>query len=175
MTRPTITGEAAFTDQAFLASEATTSDLADLIGDGVRSCDTPLRNFGGRACFTGRVRTIRCHDDNALLQQTVRQDGTGTVLVVDGAGSHHTALIGDMYAQLAQRNGWEGIVINGVIRDVRAVGTVDLGVKALGSNPRKSNKAGLGDIDVPVSFGGITFNPGETLYSDEDGIIVVDG
>ena len=97
------------------------------------------------------------------------------MLVVDGGGSLHTSLVGDVVAGLAQGNGWAGLVIHGAVRDVVALGGLDIGVKALGSNPRKSAKAGAGELDVPVSFGGVRFAPGAHLYSDEDGIVVADG
>jgi len=94
------------------------------------------------------------------------------VLVVDGGGSLHTSLVGDVIAGLAQGNGWAGLVVNGAVRDVVALGGLAIGLKALGSNPRKSGKAGAGEVDVPVSFGGVRFEPGAYLYSDEDGIVV---
>ena len=94
------------------------------------------------------------------------------MLVVDGGGSLHTSLVGDVVAGLAQGNGWSGVVINGAVRDVVALGGLDIGVKALGSNPRKSAKAGAGEVVVPVSFGGVRFEPDAHLYSDEDGIVV---
>ena len=94
------------------------------------------------------------------------------MLVVDGAGYLGSALIGDQIALLAQQNGWAGVVIHGAVRDVVALAGIELGVKALGSNPRKSGKAGIGQVDVPVTLGGVTFHPGEWIYSDEDGLLV---
>jgi regulator of ribonuclease activity A len=94
------------------------------------------------------------------------------VLVVDGQGSLHTALVGDLIAGLAQANGWAGLVVNGAVRDVEALAALDIGIKALGSNPRKSAKLGAGQVDAPVIFGGVTFRPGAQLYSDEDGVVV---
>jgi regulator of ribonuclease activity A len=94
------------------------------------------------------------------------------VLVVDGAGSLRTSMLGDFIAALGEKNGWAGIVIWGAVRDVVALGGLHIGVKALGSNPLRSGKKGIGQIDVPVTFGGVTFRAGEWLYSDEDGILV---
>jgi regulator of ribonuclease activity A len=98
--------------------------------------------------------------------------GDGAVLVVDGGGSLNCSMFGDFIAALGQNNGWAGIVVWGAIRDVLALGRLNVGVKALGSNPVRSGKRGTGQIDVPVTFGGVTFHPGEWLYSDEDGILV---
>jgi regulator of ribonuclease activity A len=149
-----------------------TADLVDDHGDTLRSCSTQFRQFGGRAVFSGRIRTVRCHEDNGLVKQVLNTPGGGAVLVVDGGGSLRSALMGDMIAEAAVANGWSGAVIFGAVRDTRALGGLDLGVKALGSNPRKSLKDGAGRLDVPVTFGDVAFVPGEWLYSDEDGVVV---
>lgn len=150
-----------------------TADLVDSHGEAIASCDLQLRQFGGRRLFTGVVRTISCHQDNALVKSSLAQDGAGQVLVVDGGGSLHTALMGDLIAASAVANGWAGVVINGAVRDVAALRRLDLGIKALGSNPRKSAKQGSGKSEVPVSFGGMEFRPGQQLWSDDDGIVVL--
>jgi regulator of ribonuclease activity A len=121
------------------------------------------------------VSTVRCHQDNALVKSVLSEPGEGRVLVVDGGGSVHTALMGDVIAQLAVDNGWAGVVIHGAVRDTAALAGMPLGVKALGSNPRKSAKTGAGDRDVPVTFGGTTFRPGDQLWSDDDGVVVLPG
>jgi len=149
-----------------------TADLYDVHGDDLQSLPLQLRSFGGRPSFEGPVRTVRCFQDNALLKSILSSPGDGAVLVVDGDGSYGTALMGDMIAQLAVDNGWAGVVINGCIRDSVAIGTMPLGVKALGTNPRKSGKQGTGEADVTVEFGGVVFRPGARLYSDEDGVLV---
>lgn len=134
-----------------------------------------FRQYGGRSAFAGAVATVRCHEDNALLKSILSEPGEGRVLVVDGGGSLHAALIGDVIAGLALANGWAGVVVNGAVRDVAALRELDLGVKALGSNPRKGGKQGTGERDVPVTFGGATFRPGAELFSDDDGILVTRG
>jgi regulator of ribonuclease activity A len=151
-----------------------TADLVDQIGEQVRSCDTQFRQYGGRRQFAGPVRTIRAFQDNALIKSTLSTPGDGAVLVVDGSASVHTALVGDVIAKLAEDNGWAGLVLNGAVRDVAALAGLDLGVKALGSNPRKSGKTGSGELDVPVEFGGVVFRPGDLLHSDEDGIVLTE-
>ncbi|MEU0569924.1 ribonuclease E activity regulator RraA [Nonomuraea sp. NPDC005983] len=149
-----------------------TADLYDERGDELDSCDLQFRQYGGRRAFHGVIATVRCHEDNALLKAALSEPGEGRVLVVDGGGSLHAALMGDMIAGLAVGSGWSGVVINGAVRDVAALRALDLGVKALGSNPRKSIKNGTGERDVPVTFGGVTFSPGAELFSDDDGILV---
>ncbi|MFD3376541.1 MULTISPECIES: ribonuclease E activity regulator RraA [unclassified Streptomyces] len=152
-----------------------TADLYDEHGDDLQSCTTLFRIFGARTSFEGVVTTVRCHEDNVVLKATLGEPGAGRVLVVDGGGSLAAALMGDLIADLGASSGWEGVVINGAVRDVEALSKIDLGVKALGSNPRKSRKEGVGDRDVEVSFGGVTFTPGCHLYSDTDGILVTRG
>ena len=153
-------------------SPRSTADLWDEHGEELSSCELQFRQFGGVRAWSGRISTVRCHEDNALLRQRVSEPAEGRVLIVDGGGSLGAALMGDMIGTLARDNGWVGVVINGAVRDVEALAQLELGVKALGSNPRKSAKAGAGELDVPVSFGGVTFKPGAQLVSDEDGIVV---
>lgn len=148
-----------------------TADLIDLAPD-TPSCETDFKSYGRRRRFCGRIRTIRCHQDNGLIKALMNTPGNGQVLVVDGGGSRYSALMGDMIADAARQNGWAGAVIFGVIRDSMAIDQMDFGIKALGTNPKKSGKSGAGESDVPVSFGNLTFIPGHYLYSDEDGILV---
>ena len=150
-----------------------TADLYDEHGDALQSCDVQFRQFGGRARFAGTAVTVACHQDNALLKSVLSEPGTGRVLVVDGGGSLHTALMGDLIAGLGVTNDWSGAIINGAVRDVATLRTLNLGIKALGSNPRKSTKTGAGERDLPVAFGGITFTPGDQVFSDDDGIVVL--
>lgn len=152
--------------------EKSTADLYDEHGEALASVSLQFQDFGGSTRFTGPVRTIRCHEDNGLVKSTLNSPGNGAVLVVDGGGSLNTALMGDMIAEAAVHNGWAGVVLHGPIRDRAAVAKLPLGVKALGSNPRKSAKDSVGEVDVPVEFGGVIFRPGAVLYADEDGILV---
>jgi regulator of ribonuclease activity A len=151
--------------------EFATADLIDDFDAELASCQTQFRQYGARTAFAGPIVTIRCHRDNALVKKLLNTPGEGRVLVVDGGGSLASALMGDLIAAAAVRNGWSGVVINGAVRDVATLRTLDLGIKALGSNPRKSAKDGAGEVDVPVTFGDAEFRPGHWLYSDEDGIV----
>lgn len=153
--------------------DVATADLADREGPSVRSCDVQFRQYGGHAVFAGRLRTVTCFQDNALLKKVLSEPGDGQVLVIDGAGSVHTALVGDLIAELGRSNGWSGVVVNGAIRDSVVIGEMEFGVKALGTNPRKSTKTGEGTLDEVVELGGIRFVPGEYLVSDQDGVVVV--
>lgn len=150
-----------------------TADLVDDIGEDVRSCDTQFRQFGGRTEFAGPISTVRCFQDNALLKAVLSEPGDGRVLVIDGDGSLHSALVGDVIAELARSNGWSGLIVNGAVRDAATLRTLGIGIKALGTNPRKSAKTGAGERDVVVRLGGVEFRPGDVAFSDDDGIVVV--
>lgn len=150
-----------------------TADLADREGPEVRSCDVQFRNLGGRAAFEGRIRTVTCFQDNALLKKVLSEPGDGQVLVIDGGGSLHAALIGDVIAEIGRSSGWSGVIINGAVRDSAVLAGMDFGVKALGTNPRKSTKTGEGTVDEVVELGGVRFVPGEYVVSDQDGVVVV--
>ena len=149
-----------------------TADLYDERGEDLDSVALQFQSLGGHTHFSGPVRTIRCFEDNALVKSTLATPGDGAVLVVDGGGSLRTALMGDLIAASAVANGWAGVVINGAIRDREAIAGLDLGVKALGSNPRKSAKAGAGEVDVDVVIDGVTIRTGATVWCDPDGILV---
>jgi regulator of ribonuclease activity A len=149
-----------------------TSDLCDACAQ-AQVCELPFVGFGRRRAFSGRIRTVRCDAGLAALRDLVRQAGEGQVLVVDGAGLPWRALFGDVMGAILGDRGWAGIVVNGWVRDRNELDAMDIGVKALGTVPRRADTGGSGEVDVPVRFGGITFTPGATLVADEDGVIVL--
>ncbi|WP_111766004.1 ribonuclease E activity regulator RraA [Nakamurella deserti] len=150
-----------------------TADLYDQHLESLQCCETQFRNYGGRPAFHGPATTVRCFQDNALLKSILSTAGNGGVLVVDGGGSLHTALMGDLIGQLGVDNGWAGIVINGAVRDTALLADMDLGVKALGSIPRKSAKTGAGERDAVITFGGATFTTGDHVWCDADGVVAL--
>lgn len=150
-----------------------TADLYDERGDDdLQSLALQLLDLGGHVAFDGPIRTVRCHRDNALVKSVLATPGEGAVLVVDGGGSLESALVGDLIAASAVSNGWAGVIVNGAIRDRAGLADLPLGVKALGSNPRKSAKEGAGEVDVEVLIGGVRFSPGSHVWADADGVLV---
>lgn len=131
-----------------------------------------FQSYGGCAAFGGAIRTLKLFEDNSLVRTALSQPGQGRVLVVDGGGSQRCALVGDQLAELAVKNAWAGIVVYGCIRDSRAIGDMNVGVFALATHPLKSIKKNVGEADISVTFGWVTFVPGHYLYADEDGVIV---
>lgn len=151
-----------------------TCDLCDRFEDRVWVLELPLRDYGGRAAFSGHVSTVKALEDNSLVREAVAEPGAGRVLVIDGGGSLRRAMLGDMLAEKAVANGWSGVLVNGAIRDSGAIAGLDLGVKALATCPRKTDKLGQGLRDVPVAFGGLVIVPGQWLAADLDGVVVAD-
>jgi regulator of ribonuclease activity A len=154
------------------ALNVNTADLYDERGEELDSVALQFQSVGGHSHFSGPVRTVRCFEDNALVKATLATPGDGAVLVVDGGGSLRTALMGDMIAASAVSNGWAGVVIHGAVRDRAAIAELPLGVKALGSNPRKSAKAGHGEVDVELVIDGVTVRPHAMIWCDPDGILI---
>ena len=149
-----------------------TPDLCDAHPTLVRVVAPLFKSYGGRGAFGGPIVTVKCFEDNSRVKECLAQPGDGRVLVVDGGGSLGCALLGDLLAAQAVKNGWAGVIVHGCIRDVDAIAAMAIGVQALAATPLKSIRKGLGEINVSVVFGDVTFRPGQYLYADNNGIIV---
>jgi regulator of ribonuclease activity A len=133
-----------------------------------------FRNFGGKRAFGGQVVTVKCFEDNSRIKELLATDGTGKVLVVDGGASMRCALLGDLIGESAVKNHWSGVIVYGCVRDVDALAALDLGVQALASIPQKSNRKGLGEVNVTLNFAGLMIESGMFIYADNNGILVSD-
>jgi regulator of ribonuclease activity A len=151
-----------------------TCDLYDEHLDSARVLTIPLINLGGASEFCGTAVTVKCFEDNSRIKELVAGDGGGRVMLVDGGGSLRCALVGDVLAGEAQRNGWAGVIVFGAVRDKAALRSLDLGVMAIGVTPRKSVRRGEGQIGVPIQLGDIWCSPGDSVYADEDGVLILD-
>ena len=151
-----------------------TCDLYDSLGTRARVLPPLFQDFGGRPRFGGVIVTVRCFEDNSRVKEVLATAGRGKVLVVDGGGSQRCALMGDLIARSAVDNGWEGVVIYGCIRDRVALRDLALGIKALAAIPRKSERRGEGQIQLPIEIAGVACRPGDRLVADEDGVIILD-
>ncbi|SEN21845.1 regulator of ribonuclease activity A [Duganella sp. CF517] len=154
-----------------------TTDLCDdhpnLLEDGRLAVLPPVfRHFGKHVRFSGRVTTLKVHEDNALVRAVLETQGDGNVLVIDGGGSLRRALVGGQLGLLAQDNGWAGIIVDGCIRDTDEINACEIGVRALGAHPQKSAKKGAGERNLRVHIAGVAVNPGDWIYADADGILV---
>lgn len=149
-----------------------TPDICDDFLADLQVLEPLFSEYGDSEQFSGEVVTIKCFEDNTLLKKTLGTDGSGKVMVVDGGGSLRRALLGDMLAAMAVDNGWQGVVVNGCVRDVEILKTIRLGVRALNCHPVRSDKRNEGQLNVPLAFAGADIKPGQYLYADENGIVV---
>jgi regulator of ribonuclease activity A len=133
-----------------------------------------FRDFGARSAFHGPVSTVKCFEDNSLVKAAVESPGQGRVLVVDGAGSLQRALLGGNLGAAAVKNGWAGLVIDGCVRDVAELAACDIGIRALAPLPLPTERAGQGQRDVVLQIRGVWVRPGDWLYADADGIVLLD-
>ncbi|ARR50394.1 ribonuclease E activity regulator RraA [Photobacterium damselae subsp. damselae] len=152
--------------------EYNTSELCDIYLDQVDVVEPMFNSYGGRGSFGGQITTVKCFEDNGVLRSVLEQSGVGRVLLVDGGGSLRRALIDIDIAQLAAENEWEGIVVYGCVRHVDELDELDLGIQALASTPVGADNQSVGEVDVPVNFGGVTFLPEDHLYADNTGVIL---
>lgn len=152
--------------------EYNTSQLCDTYADLIDVLEPMFSNYGGRSSFGGKVVTIKCFENMGLIMQMVESDGLGRVLVIDGGGSTRRALIDNYIADVAQKNGWEGIVCYGSVRDVDALEEIDIGIQGLLSIPVGASDDGAGESDLAINFGGVTFLPDDHIYADNTGIIL---
>ena len=161
-----------------------TCDLCDAHRDdssgNFRVLPPVFRDFGALRKFCGPVVTVKCFEDNTLVKAAVDSVGfeespqgrVGRVLVVEGGASLRRALLGGNLGAAAARNGWAGVVIDGCVRDVAELATMDVGIRALASMPLPTEKRNEGQRDIAVQIQGQWIRPGDWLYADEDGIVV---
>lgn len=149
-----------------------TADLCDDHESSVSVAQPIFRDFGGNKSFCGKIYTVKCFEDNSLVREALKSPGSGQVLVIDGGGSTRRAIVGDLLAQAGADNNWAGILAYGCIRDSEVIATINIGCKAIGTLPLKTEKKGIGEKEIPVHFADVDFIPGHYIYADEDGVIV---
>ena len=148
-----------------------TPDLSDKNPE-AQALSPILKNLGGKKVFWGKIETLQCPNDNSFVKELLNLEGNGKVLVVDANAINAVALLGDMIAEAGVKNNWSGVVINGYIRDVDIIETLDIGVQALGTMPVRSEKKNQGEVGVDISFGGLTFQSGDYVYADNNGLLL---
>ncbi|SMB55046.1 ribonuclease E (RNase E) inhibitor protein [Serratia proteamaculans] len=149
-----------------------TSELCDIYHEEVNVVEPLFSNFGGRTSFGGQITTVKCFENNGLLFELLEENGRGRVLVIDGGGSVRRALINAELARLATQNEWEGIVVYGAVRQVDDLEELDIGIQAMAAIPVGAASENIGESDIRVNFGGVTFFSGDHLYADNTGIIL---
>ena len=151
-----------------------TCDISDQLHPHVQYLNPIFKSYGGKTAFSGRIVTIKCFEDNSLVEEALKMNGKGCVLVVDAGESLRCAMLGDKRVSDAIKNEWEGIVVNGSIRDSVMINSMTIGIRALGVCPRKSIKKGNGKRNLTIDFSNVKFIPNHYLYADEDGVIVIE-
>ena len=151
-----------------------TCDISDKLHPNVQYLEPVYKSFGLKKSFSGRIVTVKCFEDNSLVEETLNTNGKGSVLVIDAGGSMICAMLGDKRAFDAIRNEWEGIIVFGLIRDSAAINLMPIGIRALGVCPLKSVKKGIGKRGLNVSFSNVKFTQDQYIYADEDGVIVTE-
>lgn len=149
-----------------------TPDLYDQYGESLQIAEPGWQHYGGIKAFGGKVVTVKAEDDNSKVGELLKSPGDGCVLVVDAGASKRHAFLGDNLAQAGIDNGWQGVIVNGCVRDVDLLLTMLIGVMALGSIPRKTEKRGLGEENITLQFAGVEVEPGDYIYGDLSGIVV---
>ncbi|MCF7353572.1 ribonuclease E activity regulator RraA [Vibrio sp. CK2-1] len=152
--------------------EYNTSALCDIYQDQVDVVEPMFSNFGGLTSFAGQLTTVKCFEDNGIIRSILQEDGTGRVLLIDGGGSLRRALIDAEIAALAEENDWEGLVIYGCVREIDDLEEMEIGIQAIAAIPVGATQNNIGEVDVPVNFGGVTFLPEDYLYADNTGVII---
>ena len=137
-----------------------TSDLCDHFADVVDVLEPMFINFGGRHSFGGRIKTVKCFENNELIREILSQDGTEQVLLIDGGGSTRRALIDIELAELAFENNWNGIVVYGAVRHVDELEELD------------ADSEGAGENGIGVNFAGVSFFDDDFIYADSTGIVL---
>ncbi len=148
-----------------------TADLCDKYPEHVQVLDPIMKSYGGSKRVMGQIVTIKLPGHNKTLVELLKSEGAGQIAVVD-VDAKYTAVVGDNLMKFAYENNWAGIVINGYVRDTKNTKEIDVGLFTLGTCPKKTMEVKEGSLHDTVSFGGITFNEGDYLYADRDGIIV---
>lgn len=161
------------------ALPAPTADLCDaheaaLKSGSLRVLPPIFQNYGGEAEMAGPVATLKCFEDNSMVRKALESPGQGRVLVVDGGGSDRCALVGGNLGLLAVKNGWAGVIVNGCVRDTIELSECAVGIWAMASHPRRSDRQGVGQADVVLDMAGVRVSPGNWCYADADGILVSD-
>ena len=147
-----------------------TADICDLEPNGLQIVRSQLRPYGGNHRCSGVITTIRLDTGSHGLKQLLAEAGEGRIVVVD-VGGRYFSVVGDRVGTLAHQNNWNGLIVNGHIRDSLPLRDIPISVWALGTCPQKGVADPGSERDIPLNFGAVQFRPGDYLYADEDGVI----
>ena len=151
-------------------------DIADLCDDNqdkeIQVLSPEFKNYGGLKKCAGEIVTLKLDKSNwELLDILKNEDGKGRIIVVDNA-KYFYGVVGDKLMAFAKENNWQGMIINGYVRDVAYTKDIGVALYAIGTCPLRNFEKTSSSRGMQLSFGGVTFHDGDYLYADADGIIV---
>ena len=150
-----------------------TADICDAKGAEVAVLDPIFKSYGAVTKCYGTIKTIKLDEDNTALIALLKTKVENKIAVVD-VDADYCAVVGENLMNFAYQNGWKAIIINGYVRDIEATRKTEVGLFALGTCPRKSQKKSEAQLDIELNFANVTFKPNMHLYTDLDGIIISD-
>jgi regulator of ribonuclease activity A len=156
-----------------MSIKISTPDISDKYPE-LKFLNIQFKNFGAKESFLGEILTATCPEDNSKVKEILNQPGDGRILIVDGQASFKVALMGDMIAEQAVKNNWAGVIINGCVRDVEILNSLDVGIFAIGVVPRKSEKLDRGSLSDDIRIGDSQISSGQWAYADLNGVIISD-
>jgi RraA family protein len=140
----------------------------------LQGCEAGLRPYHAGGVMIGAAFTVRTRSgDNLMVHKAIDLAEPGDVIVVDAGGDTTQAIIGEIMLRLARKKGLAGFVIDGAIRDSQAFRTLNFPCFAKGVTHRGPFKEGPGEINVPVSIGGMVVHPGDIVFGDDDGLVAI--
>jgi len=149
-----------------------TADICDQYPDRVYVLDNEFKNYGAKDKICGEVVTVRLDRNNSELIKVLKdEDGSGKIVVVD-VENEYFAVVGENLMKFAYNNNYEGIIVNGYIRDTFQIKDIPVALFARGTCSRKYIPITKGERGVDISFCGVNFKEGDYVYADMDGIIL---
>ncbi|MGW5887744.1 RraA family protein [Priestia megaterium] len=153
--------------------EIPTTCISDTM-EGLNNLDPTIKPLKESYKVAGRAFTVKMPvGDNLVVLKAIREAKPGDVLVIDAKGDTYRAIAGDFIVGMAQTLGIKGIVVDGVIRDIEGTKQLNYPVFCKGTTIAASSKAGMGEVNIPISCGGQTIHPGDIIVGDADGVVVI--
>lgn len=150
-----------------------TTCISDAL-NGMRNLDPSIKPLQDSYKVAGRAFTVKIPSgDNTMVLKAIKEASPGDVLVIDAKGESYRAVAGDFVVSLAQKLGIAGMIVDGVIRDLIGVRSLNFPVFSKGTTVAASFKNGAGEINVPISCGGVPIAPGDIIVGDADGVVVI--
>lgn len=150
-----------------------TTCISDVM-NGLNNMHPAIKPLNEEHKFVGRALTVQIPvGDNLAVLRAIREAKTGDVIVIDAKGDEYRAIAGDFVVGMAQTLGVSAIVVDGVIRDINGIKKLNFPVFSRGTTVAASGKAGVGEINIPISCGGTSVSPGDIIVGDADGVVVI--